>query len=59
MSLYPQKKFNSYIHNWNDLFGNNGKWEENDFMIHFPGLNYHHRLNLANEYLLKVKNTSC
>jgi mannan polymerase II complex MNN10 subunit len=56
ISLYPQRKFNSYIHNWNDLFGNNGQWQENDFIIHFPGIAYTVRLDLSREYLLKVKN---
>jgi len=55
MSLYPQKKFNSYIHPWKDMFGNNGRWEEGDFIIHFPGLKMTDRLELAKTYLTKIK----
>jgi mannan polymerase II complex MNN10 subunit len=55
MSLYPQKKFNSYIYDWKDLFGNNGKWEENDFMIHLAGIDYSSRLNLIkNSFIQRV-----
>jgi len=65
MSMYPQKIFNSYDYyiygnaypHGLDMFGNNGRWEDGDFIIHWPGTSLQHRLNLANEYLLKVKCT--
>jgi hypothetical protein len=66
ISLYPQKTFNSYDYNiWGDAypsgldyFGNNGRWEYGDFIIHFPGTSLQHRLVLVDEYLPnKIVNT--
>jgi hypothetical protein len=63
ISVYPQKIFNSYAyHIYNnypsglDAYGNNGRWEYGDFIIHFPGIDFNNRIALANEYLDKVIN---
>ena len=64
ISLYPQKSFNSYDYYLYgngkeyplgaDIFGNNGRWTNGDFIIHFAGLSLTQRLTLADEYLQKV-----
>jgi len=64
IALYPQKKFNSYDYylygstfpTGLDYFGNNGRWEPGDFIIHFVARTLKERLILADEYLQKSQN---
>lgn len=58
ISLYPQKSFNSYDYyvfgdrypSGLDMFGNNGRWEKGDFIIHFPDRPLQERIDLAKKY---------
>lgn len=62
--FHSQRDFNSYdydfyhkdhgnTHDW-DLFGNNGNWQEGDFVCHYPGVKYESKLELAKNILEKV-----
>ena len=64
VKLCPQRTFNSFdydfyhrdhgnTHDW-DLFGENGNWQPGDFVIHWPGVKYETRLELAHEKLTQV-----
>jgi len=63
--LYPQRAFNSYdydyyyrdhgnTHDW-DLFGEKGKWQQGDFVIHYPAMKHQDRLELIKNILPKVE----
>lgn len=60
--IKPQRILNSYDYSlyqgppWNyqehiDVNGNDGQWQEGDFIIHCPGTQMHERLVLADKYM--------
>jgi hypothetical protein len=62
--FYPQREFNSYdydfyhrdhgnTHDW-DLFNKNGNWQPGDFVMHYPGIKYQTKIELAKNILQKV-----
>lgn len=64
IKIVPQKILNSYLYHlypspWHqkglDCEGYDGRWSEGDFIVHWPGMNNELRLNLAVNFIPKVK----
>lgn len=65
IKIVPHRFFNSYDY-WQypqdyqphidkvDIFGNDGQWQQGDFLIHWPGIKLERRIQLANEKLTQV-----
>jgi hypothetical protein len=68
IKILPQRAMNSYdyklymemypdtekVKEGTDYFGQSGQWQPGDFLIHWPGLKLHHRLQLVEEYTPKI-----
>jgi hypothetical protein len=55
IKLVPQKSINSYDYRMygvqgTDMLGNNGQWEQGDWVVHWPGLNNSLRIQLAEKF---------
>lgn len=55
IKLVPQKTINSYDYRmYNvqgiDMLGNDGQWEQGDWVVHWPGLNNNLRVQLAEQF---------
>lgn len=64
IKVVPQKVMNSYCYfiypsKWHqagkDCYGNDGIWSDGDFLVHWPGLPNNMRINLAFDFVRKVK----
>lgn len=64
IKILPQKSFNAYLYHlytspWHqkgmDANGNDGRWGEGDFLVHWPGLPYTTRVQLAVQFIKLVK----
>lgn len=51
LSMYPDEK---KVVEGKDFFGQSGQWQPGDFLIHWPGLKLHQRLDLVKEYTPKI-----
>lgn len=63
IKVLPQKSMNSYLYHlypsdWHqkglDCNGNDGRWSEGDFLVHWPGLPNDYRIHLAVNFIKKV-----
>ena len=60
IKIVPQRYLNAYKNDLYphqskyDLLGNDGTWQEGDWLMHWPGTHLHIRLELAKEYINKV-----
>jgi len=66
--IYPQRHMNSYNYNLyptahfgeqfaakKDYLGNDGHWQEGDFLIHFPGQSLEGKIHYSKHYLTLVQ----
>lgn len=64
IKIVPQRTLNSYdysqypneeqFRDGHDMFGNDGKWQPGDFLIHWPGVPNDRRIPLAQQKLTQV-----
>jgi hypothetical protein len=61
VKIVPQRYMNSYIQEpydycdvRTDIFGNSGEWQQGDWIVHWPGLQHHLRIDQATKMLEKI-----
>jgi mannan polymerase II complex MNN10 subunit len=53
--LYPIHHFGEQFKDKKDYLGNDGNWQQNDFIIHFPGQSLQGKINYAKQYIQQIK----